>query len=109
MRESYRPAIVTLAALLSSGNPPRGEACFDAGTLLNNLLNEPRLFGVSIQRADGNGSDFLAVLARTEDEAIELAKSTSTNPGDIVEHVSDLESVIDDQYEGVAVLSTGGF
>lgn len=95
-----------LADQMCSGFAPKGEACFDAGKLLRAVLNGPNLFGVAIAREDGNGTEFLAVVAVDEAQAAEFALSDC--PG-VVESVGDLVSVIEDQYNGVAVLSTGGF
>ena len=106
MLDSYRTPILTLANALASGTPPKGEACFDAGRMLHKMLAEPHLFGVSVERTDGGGTEYLAVLASSDTEAAEFAISACAG---VVESVTDLESVIDDQYEGVAVLTTGGF
>lgn len=65
-----------------------------------------RLFGVTIDRNDGNGTEFLAVLAHDENAATKYAVDACEG---VVTEITDLESVVDEQYNGVAFLSTGGF
>lgn len=107
MNASTRTLLATLADQMCSGFAPKGEACFDAGKLIKNVLAEPQLFGVTIDRADGGGTEFVAVLANSEDEARDLAVSTVGDGN--VELVEDLAETLIDQYGGVAILSTGDF
>lgn len=57
------------------------------------------IFGVKISKA--NSTDFFVVSADSEDEATALF----TLEGDVAE-VCDLESMLIDQYDGAALLST---
>jgi hypothetical protein len=61
---------------------------------------------VSIERTDGGGTEFVAVVAFTvaEAETMALGQYEGTVVG-----CTDLVTGIEEQYSGIATLTTGGF
>ena len=64
------------------------------------------LYGVKVSNKNG-GTDFYALCAAGQDEATELAIAEFGIDVDF--EISNLESLIDEQYDGLAVLSTDTF
>jgi hypothetical protein len=74
--------------------------------LRERMREEPRLFMVTCNE-EGSGTDYIAVLARNEDEAVEIVFNDNPERQNIDTTEGSFNETLLEQYGGIAVLSTG--
>lgn len=97
-------ALRKLGNEMASGISPKGEACYDAGKLIQRLTRAT-LYVVP-KDAEGGGTDYVIVYAMNAGNARDMVRDEFGLTDEQVGEVEDAVDVIDGQYDSMAILGT---